>query len=90
MTGAKVGIGRAIAVHLAEQGANIIACSRTLQPDDPVIDECIANGSKALAVAADVTAMKDCIRVVEKGLDHFERIDILVNIACIYPSAPLL
>jgi NAD(P)-dependent dehydrogenase (short-subunit alcohol dehydrogenase family) len=90
VTGAKIGIGKAIAVHLAKQGANIIACSRTLSPDDAVISECISNGSKAMAVAADVAAMKDCIRLVEKGLDHFGRIDILVNNAGIYPSAPLL
>lgn len=90
VTGAKVGIGRAIAVHLAKLGANIIACSRTISPDDPVIAECTTSGSRALTVAADVADMKDCTRVVKNGLDHFGRIDILVNNAGIYPSAPLL
>ena len=90
VTGAKAGIGRAIAVHLAQKGANIIACSRTLSADDAVITECIANGTKALAVTADVSSLKDCVRLVEEGLHHFKRIDILVNNAGIYPSAPLL
>ncbi len=90
VTGARVGIGRAIAVHLADRGANIIACSRTLSPDDTVIAECAPKGSKALAVAADVAALQDCVQVVKKGLDRFGRIDILVNNAGIYPSAPLL
>jgi NAD(P)-dependent dehydrogenase (short-subunit alcohol dehydrogenase family) len=90
VTGARVGIGRAIAVHLADQGANIIACSRTLSPDDTVIAECTSKGSKALAVAADVALLQDCVQVVKKGLDQFGRIDILVNNAGIYPSAPLL
>lgn len=90
VTGAKAGIGRAIAVHLAEKGANIIASSRTIVPDDPVIAECISAGAQALAIAADVAVMEDCNRVVKEGLNHFGGIDILVNNAGIYPSAPLL
>ena len=90
VTGAKIGIGRAIAVHLAKQGADIIACSRTLSQEDPVITECTSVGSKALAVAVDVSVVEDCTRVVEAGLKNFGRIDILVNNAGIYPSAPLM
>jgi NAD(P)-dependent dehydrogenase (short-subunit alcohol dehydrogenase family) len=90
VTGARLGIGRAIADHLAHEGAHIIAVSRSMSPDDPVIGDVKRYGRKALAIRADVADKDDCRRMVESGLNHFGRIDVLVNNAGIYPSAPFI
>lgn len=90
VTGARLGIGRAIAGYLAHEGAHVIAVSRIISTDDPVMADIKGHGRRAIAVCADVSVKEDCRRMTESGLEHFGRIDILVNNAGIYPSAPLM
>ena len=86
VTGAagKEGLGRAIALRLAQEGANLAvndlggAKSRRGSLDD-VVAEIDALGKGALAVNADVTKADQVDRMVEETVNHFGRIDILVN-----------
>jgi NAD(P)-dependent dehydrogenase (short-subunit alcohol dehydrogenase family) len=87
VTGASRGIGRAITVELAELGASVAVTARTVEPrgDDltGTIHETASDveraGSRALAIAADLTRPPDRARVVEETLAAFGRVDILVN-----------
>lgn len=90
VTGARQGIGRAIAGQLAQEGAHIIAVSRTISSDAAVLKDVTCYGRRYLAVCADVASKHDCLQMVETGLDHFGRIDVLVNNAGMYPSAPFV
>ncbi len=79
VTGAGRGIGAGIVRCLAEEGADIIACSRTLTEVEKVAKEARTLGRKALASEVDVTDANQVEQLVKDTLSTFGKIDILVN-----------
>jgi 3-oxoacyl-[acyl-carrier protein] reductase len=80
VTGSSRGIGRAIALSLAAQGARIVVNYRTRQAEaDAVAAEIAAAGGEAEVVGADVGKLDDVKRLAEAAVKRFGRIDILVN-----------
>ena len=79
VTGAGRGIGRAIALKLAQDGANIVCVSRTESNSQKVADEVTALGRKSWAVAVDVGDTEAVEVAVAKILEDTEGINILVN-----------
>ncbi len=79
VTGAGGGIGRGIALCLAEEGADVIVNSLHTETAGKVAAEVKRLGRKSLAIAADVTDNKKVIQLVQKSIDAFGKIDILVN-----------
>ena len=79
VTGAGRGIGRGIAHCLAEEGADVVVCSRTLAEVERVAEEVKALGRKSLAVKVDVTDANQVAQLVQGTLSAFGKIDILVN-----------
>jgi NAD(P)-dependent dehydrogenase (short-subunit alcohol dehydrogenase family) len=79
VTGAGRGIGRVIALGLAEAGANVVLCSRTKAEIDGVADEIRKKGGKALSVVTDLTVHEQLENLVNATIKEFGRIDILVN-----------
>lgn len=79
VTGASRGLGKAIAVALAEAGASVVGISRNLAELEETMREVSALGTRALAIRADVTKIEDIDYVVDRVLSDFDRIDILVN-----------
>ena len=79
VTGAGGGIGRAIALCLAKEGADVPINALHEETSGKVADEVKALGRKSLAVAADVTKKEGVARVVKETMDTFGKIDILVN-----------
>ena len=77
VTGANTGIGQAIAVALAEAGADVAVAGRS----DPAetVAAITALGRKALAISADFSSTEPVARVIAETLAAFGRIDILVN-----------
>ena len=73
------GIGRAIALGLAKEGADVVVNSFHEETSTKVAEEIKAMGRKALAIAADVTRADAIADVVQKTIDTFGKIDILVN-----------
>lgn len=90
VTGAGRGIGRACALALAANGANVVACSRTLDQVEAVVGEVEAMGRDGLAIAADVTNQDDVEAMVDKVITRFGGIDILVNNAGTFIMKPLV
>jgi len=79
VTGGGRGIGRAIALGLADTGASVAVCGRTQKDIDSVADEIRGKGGKALAVATDLTNNEQLENLVHATVQEFGRIDILVN-----------
>ena len=85
VTGAARGIGRAIAVGLAKEGADVIANYRTkLDAAEEVVKEIEKVGSKAISVRADVANEAEVQSMVNLAMEKTGSIDILVNNAAIH------
>ena len=79
VTGASQGIGRAVAIRLAQQGAHVALAARNLQKLAEVAAEITAQGGTAQAFALDI-ANEDSIKTCAKAvLAHFGKLEILVN-----------
>lgn len=79
VTGAGRGIGKAIALRFAAEGAAVACCSRTEANSAAVAQEISKNGGKAAAFAVDVADSAQVTAACEKILKDFGRADILVN-----------
>lgn len=83
ITGGGTGIGRGIALALAQEGAHLVLCGRRLERIQSVVSEIQAMGGEALAVQADVSIEQDVIRLTRAAMETFNRVDILVNNAAV-------
>jgi 3-oxoacyl-[acyl-carrier protein] reductase len=88
VTGGGRGIGRAIALKLAEAGADVVV--NDVEPLEAVVKEIKALGRQALPVLADVSSASEVDKMVEKATSAYGRIDILVNNAGIARDQLLL
>ena len=81
ITGAKRGLGKAIALTFAEAGANVAICTRVVAGGelDAVAEEIRKLGRRSLAIQADTTVKADVDNMVQRVVDEFGGIDILVN-----------
>ena len=79
VTGASRGIGRAIALGLAEAGADVVLAARKMPDLEAVAQEISKMGRKALPVSANVRHLPEIDDLVKRAADEFGHIDILVN-----------
>lgn len=87
VTGGSRGLGRQMALAFAERGANVVIASRKLEPCEAVVAEIEErSGSRALAVAANVSDWGQCDELVERAYDAFGAVDVLVNNAGLSPA----
>ncbi len=90
VTGAKRGIGKAIALTFAEAGADVVVCGRTPDELEEVTKEIRALGRRSLALKTDVTVKNEVTSLVKRTIKDFGTIDILVNNAVVYTGGPLV
>lgn len=88
VTGGNVGLGQAIALALAEAGADIVSTAR--RPSAETGAQVQALGRKFISIEADLSSTAPIQSIVDRTLAAFGRLDILVNNAGIFPAAPLL
>lgn len=79
VTGAGRGIGKAIALGLADAGATVVVAARTASDIENTAAEIEQKGGKALAMPTDVRLTDQVNNLVEKTVNKFGKIDILVN-----------
>ena len=90
VTGGTTGLGHAIALGLAEAGANVVPSSRRLELVSKVADEIEALGRKSMRVASDVLDRVSVQALHDAVLQQFGKIDILVNAAGVTHKSPTL
>ena len=79
VTGASSGIGRALALQLADEGAWLALAARNAQRLEALAIDCQQRGGKAMAVATDVADESQCQRLIQRTQDTYGRIDMLIN-----------
>jgi acetoacetyl-CoA reductase len=80
VTGASRGLGRAIAEELARGGATVVVnYSRSKEPAEELVGQISENGGEAIAVQADVSDPEQAQSLIDKTIDEYNRIDVLVN-----------
>ena len=87
VTGAGRGIGKEIALTLAEAGADVVAAARTESELVRTVDEVRELGRRGLAVPTDLTLASDVRNLVETAVDEFGAPQILINNAGVNPTA---
>lgn len=92
VTGANRGIGAAIALGLAQAGADIVATSRHMSADEEIVHEISKLGRKCTPIAADLSVRAQSAVFAERVLELVPRVDILINNAGItarFPAAEI-
>jgi NAD(P)-dependent dehydrogenase (short-subunit alcohol dehydrogenase family) len=79
LTGASRGIGREMALQLADQGAWLALSARDVVALEEVAEECRRRGARTVAIPADVVEEPQCAALVARAMEAFGRIDTLVN-----------
>jgi NAD(P)-dependent dehydrogenase (short-subunit alcohol dehydrogenase family) len=79
VTGGSRGIGKAIAIALAEKGYNVVICSRNINELNKAKEEIENFNVKVLAIKCDVRNYKEVKNLVNKTMEEFGRIGILIN-----------
>jgi 3-oxoacyl-[acyl-carrier protein] reductase len=88
ITGASRGIGQAIALALAKDGASVVInFSNDATPANELVNE--IGKDRAIAVKADVSQLKDVKRLVKETVDKWGKIDFLINCAGVLPMSDL-
>ena len=90
VTGSTRGIGRQIATSFAREGAQVIIIGRNQELAHQVRDEIVGQGLKADSFACDVTSLENVQEIINKILDKYRGIDILINNAGITKDNLLL
>jgi NAD(P)-dependent dehydrogenase (short-subunit alcohol dehydrogenase family) len=89
VTGASRGIGKAISIGLAEQGANLVLAARTVSDLKETQAAVIKHGVKAEIVPTDVTSEEQIEHMFARTMERFGRLDILVNNAGVFINEPI-
>ena len=89
VTGGAKGIGRAIAIAFAKEGANVVLNYRSTSPDD-VVKEIESFGVKCLTIQADISDFNQAKELVDNAIEEFKTIDVLINNAGITKDNLLL
>jgi len=86
VTGGGMGIGKAIALVFASEGAAVVVAARTLSRLEEVAEDIKSRGGKAKAIQTDISDQKQVQRMVAQTIDEYGHIDILVNNSAAPPT----
>ncbi len=90
ITGASSGIGESIAREFARNGSKVVLAARSEARLSVIVNELISDNCDALFMKTDVTVEEDCRRLIEKTIEKYGAIDILINNAGISMRASFL
>jgi glucose 1-dehydrogenase len=91
ITGSSLGIGSAIALAFAKEGAAVAVDYRS-HPDEAkeIVDQVEGSGGRAISVHADVSSPEDVKNLIQKAVEEFGRLDVMINNAGMEEKMPFL
>jgi len=89
VTGASKGIGEAVSMSLAAEGADLVLASRSITEDDPIVENIEKMGRRVMVRQVDVGNSSQVFAMVDSALEEFGHIDVLFNNAGIFKPAML-
>jgi glucose 1-dehydrogenase len=91
ITGASLGIGSAIALALGREGAAVAVDYRS-HPDEAkqIVDQIEGSGGRAISVHADVSSPEDVKNLIQRAVEEFGRLDVMINNAGMEEKMPFL
>ncbi len=89
ITGASAGIGKALAIQLAGQGAKVAIAARRAERLEQIAAECRASGGEVLVIPTDVSDESQCKNLIERTVEKYGQLDMLINNAGMAASALL-
>jgi NAD(P)-dependent dehydrogenase (short-subunit alcohol dehydrogenase family) len=81
ITGGATGVGEAVSLLFAEEGARVVVMGRRLEPIEKIIAEIKDRGGEGIAAQGDVSSYEDCERAVKTAIDTFGPPTVLANVA---------
>jgi 3-oxoacyl-[acyl-carrier protein] reductase len=90
VTGSSSGIGRAIALRFAREGADVVINGRDERKIASVVEEARASGRRVLGIRANVGSFAECRTMIERAQGEFGHLDILVCNAGVFHHTPFL
>jgi len=84
ITGASRGLGKAFALRYAEEGANLLLTTTSLERAQDTLKEVKAKGVKAALIKADISVDSDCKKIADEVMKQYGKVDILLNNAAIW------
>ena len=85
VSGGSKGIGKAIAMKLAQADANVVICSRKKENLDSAVNEAVSNGLALIPIECNTSNKESIQSVVDYTIEKFDRVDVLVNNAAANP-----
>ena len=85
VSGGSKGIGKAIAMKLAQAGANVVICSRRKENLDSAVNEAESNGLTLIPIECNTSNKESIHSVVDHTIEKFDKVDVLVNNAAANP-----
>jgi len=79
ITGASTGMGKAIAIELAKNGAKVVIGARRTEPLQQLVEEIKSKGGLATCITIDVKNKADLLRFVNTAVEHYGKLDVIVN-----------
>ena len=79
ITGASSGMGKAIAIELAKNGAKVVLGARRTEPLQQLVEEIKSTGGEATCTTIDVKNKADLVRLVNTAVEHYGKLDVIVN-----------
>ncbi|WP_116788545.1 SDR family oxidoreductase [Flavobacterium psychrotrophum] len=79
ITGASSGMGKAIAIELAKNGAKVVLGARRTEPLQQLVEEIKSTGGEAASTTIDVKDKADLARLVNTAVEHYGKLDVIVN-----------
>ena len=90
VTGGARGIGEGLSIRLAQAGAKVVACDLDADGLEKAINKFKGMGLEVSGVRADISVEADCANVVQKAVEIYGGLDIMVNNAAYFPTIPFL